>query len=1780
MLQILQNLYIDNDNSEYKRYKEGINGCVYKELEASFQSNIDENFPQKIFMKGKLYQGSSSDNHMFDICILPKVKEFLEHDKKIKLKQNFVLRFTLTDKTNRITNIEQLSIHKDQQPFPRNVRRLINRRNTIYFYFQSTDEYIQEWKKRYCLLTLQQQKYFYSFILCICAVMKYIECEFSHQMISFPYKKSFGNQQGVFASLDDSDVQRHKRDFELWNGFFIPPEHQFQTSQISQDSVDIKNKRKARYLNQKKANVKSWYKSLAIVEPLKKFIYENKDKKDKMTGQDTKQIFCSHQANQCDTLWLSNSTQDVYCNRCAILLQFSECIRKFVLECENREVTDFLWPWYRNYFHRRDVKKYHTYVAKYNLSHLFRIEDVLEKEGDKHDEYEHTCKDNACFCCCRGKKSQEKDDIKLHGIAANAPNLARDESVSDDDRDENEELERKNKIRTQIRHLRKFAAHVLLGGWDILRNLNVIRNQLQCIFGYFNGIGGESDNEEDSEFISNLNAKQEWKKWRRVISKCNKDLRDDLNSSTARKLMKLHHEDQLSMKPKDQSIFSNLIDTILTHSNIYDPEQNSVIDGFHNGSFSDLKLDKDDDDDISDTFDERSEAQESDKLRYYQAFKQSWKRVPDWWFIQHDQLLLELALKFNWDKNLYHRELTDPAKKQYYQVLLTRKENFDDLEEEMSEYSQSLDDDDDDDQNIISPTSQRIRFNNDTDDDQDDEDGDDYVGYQEFQVWCENWRNIQHRLRYLTFVICDYFYKCSPSMVAIRIPIEQHRIEQYRTESIAFLNGYMARVHILNYKQEKIDLNNINEAQVKLKKIAQDYLKSKSSKKLSKSIHGGIGPGSLLPLRTNLSSKQSKSSQWSQVLKDTRARRVIQGNSSKRMAKLSQRNRIRDPFMKRDLNFELEQICQSFDLLEYGVEMATFLIKLLKRKQLDALWSALGIVLEYMPYEFARHILEENQEDLRHGKPEQLKTVCDRIMRGSSFNVHIALFLADYMQNNAKADLARYDQWMKYSKYFEQSAGATINTIESNHLLAVLLDIPLTYSGGSKVSLLQVALEQNRAEFLNNERINAVMAHVWQSPSGLAPNTEIMQQNDSYFDIWWMLFDKPYHFYLTPMGFNATIKTLHLAYLLAIFLFVSQRVYLDSKPTAGEWFLWSLNIGYILYECIEAYDKSVRVYLSLAGWVNYWDMSICAIWISLFGIRLWSVNPKSYQHFQEQSGTYWGVSQAYMMLWAIQTASISTRSLVLFQTSNYFGVLLRMMLKLMAEMFKFMFVLALLLLGFVFGLYYIQGGYDQLHVLSLEDWYEGFKYLFQLTVGAGDFSEIEDLANEVTAQLFVIGYLIIAAILMMNLLIALLTTTYEMVHTQQKTASSFAFAESTYDLSHRSRFMPAPICIYIFVLAIIIHVINFIPAMLWPQLNIYNCINHYQYQGFDGWRMTVNGCLNFRKIWRFCKSCISCKSCKRTLLKKQSTGDRFNNLAHLKSRDLIDSLSDMEKHESNQERRRRERCFLCCKCACCEKQQQDVTNPELSGFELITGQSRSSSSRNLNGSTRNIHGNRLQKDEKERESEKVYSLTKRGRICKYYSSTFCCCAKEKGKIDRYLKPYRFEIYHNGCYSCIPTALGAKQREKSVSLVNGITLNEYAELYEKYHQFNLDQADIVLLKHLTVDSLFCRFCYRPFDPKNLNQVLLTPFWALSEIISIYAFPWILWLPLCIIYGLLTLMEVVQDCLDQEHELEEVDDYDRQYFAREALTIRKTKRAKIPKIANNFHDSSSDSSSDSD
>ena len=86
-------------------------------------------------------------------------------------------------------------------------------------------------------------------------------------------------------------------------------------------------------------------------------------------------------------------------------------------------------------------------------------------------------------------------------------------------------------------------------------------------------------------------------------------------------------------------------------------------------------------------------------------------------------------------------------------------------------------------------------------------------------------------------------------------------------------------------------------------------------------------------------------------------------------------------------------------------------------------------------------------------------------------------------------------------------------------MLAVLIDIPIYISD---LNLLQLALEQDRIQFLNNERINGVMSHVWYSSAFLDPTEDVEKGNQNWIQVFSLLFNRPFQFYLTPMGFNWT----------------------------------------------------------------------------------------------------------------------------------------------------------------------------------------------------------------------------------------------------------------------------------------------------------------------------------------------------------------------------------------------------------------------------------------------------------------------------------------------------------------------------------------------------------------------------------------------------------------------------------------------------------------------------------
>jgi len=119
------------------------------------------------------------------------------------------------------------------------------------------------------------------------------------------------------------------------------------------------------------------------------------------------------------------------------------------------------------------------------------------------------------------------------------------------------------------------------------------------------------------------------------------------------------------------------------------------------------------------------------------------------------------------------------------------------------------------------------------------------------------------------------------------------------------------------------------------------------------------------------------------------------------------------------------------------------------------------------------------------------------------------------------------------------------------------------------------------------------------------------------------------------------------------------------------------------------------------------------------------------------------------------------------------------------------------------------------------------------------------------------------------------------------------------------------------------------------------------------------------------------------------------------------------------------------------------------------------------------------------------------------------------------------------------------------------MNQYFEIYEKQRKTKLDAMDKNLLKHLTVNTLFCQYCFRPFDKEHIEQQMITPFGAMADIVSCYCFL-VIWLFLVPIGGFAALLTVCSNsCSDdltssfsstdaEDGDTDEFREYDREYW----------------------------------
>ena len=85
--------------------------------------------------------------------------------------------------------------------------------------------------------------------------------------------------------------------------------------------------------------------------------------------------------------------------------------------------------------------------------------------------------------------------------------------------------------------------------------------------------------------------------------------------------------------------------------------------------------------------------------------------------------------------------------------------------------------------------------------------------------------------------------------------------------------------------------------------------------------------------------------------------------------------------------------------------------------------------------------------------------------------------IAAFFEKLADIDLVQQETWRKFSKAFESLAFEEVSKIRSDHMMFVLLNVALSNHEGK--CLIQLAQEDRRVTFLNNERVSDVINHMY-----------------------------------------------------------------------------------------------------------------------------------------------------------------------------------------------------------------------------------------------------------------------------------------------------------------------------------------------------------------------------------------------------------------------------------------------------------------------------------------------------------------------------------------------------------------------------------------------------------------------------------------------------------------------------------------------------------------------------
>eukprot|EP01084_Bolivina_argentea_P174525 302312_1 len=315
-----------------------------------------------------------------------------------------------------------------------------------------------------------------------------------------------------------------------------------------------------------------------------------------------------------------------------------------------------------------------------------------------------------------------------------------------------------------------------------------------------------------------------------------------------------------------------------------------------------------------------------------------------------------------------------------------------------------------------------------------------------------------------------------------------------------------------------------------------------------------------------------------------------------------------------------------------------------------------------------------------------------------------------------------------------------------------------------------------------------------------------------------------------------------------------------------------------------------------------------------------------------------------------------------------------------------------------------------------------------------------------------------------------MTTEYENVREQAQQEVVFNQTELTFDLSNRSRLMPPPLTIIVYVVSFIVMICNFILcACCHPKLNIYAYLH---YDTFEIIRNRKYGCVPYPVwiaivLWTLLIVAINSEA-------KDTHDDHMHIVwwsigivaAGLLLLFFIVYMFGEFTYNT---------CYSKYLCCCCK-------NPSM-GTNAKTFYA----------------------------TNYLKSMT-RCQLWKWYCCS-CCYGNnlddsngitdsdEKDMIEMAAANKVRKIHHKGCYAEL--ILRCQDSKKTLNPIKGITMSKYIDQYESKHN-EINETDKSVVKTLTRDTLFCEKCYRHLDKKRIDKQLVTPWPALLDYSSVMIF----------------------------------------------------------------------------